>query len=203
MTEKTKSETTFERFLSTNGFAFRRVPAGKQKTADYEAMIGNNELIFEIKELADDLGFQKEPVHSGTVGEQVRKRIKHASKQIQLASDSGKPTILLIFNNRDSLQLFGTENFDFEHAMYGELTVTIDKNSGKIVDRSHGQNKSFQPNKNTSFSAVGRLKEGRGSISVTLFENIHAKVPIDYNMLPACFEVIRARRENVGASERE
>jgi hypothetical protein len=50
---------------------------------------------------------------------------------------------------------------------------------------------------------VGRLKEGLGSISVTLFENIHAKVPIDYNMLPACFEVIRARRENVGASERE
>jgi|SRR5215510_6372784 len=122
MTEKTKSETAFERFLSTNGIAFRRVPPGKQKTPDYEVMIGNNELIFEIKELADDLGFQQEPVHSGTVGEQVRKRIKHASKQIQLASDSGKPTILLIFNNRDPLQLFGTENFDFEHAMYGELT---------------------------------------------------------------------------------
>jgi hypothetical protein len=97
MTEKTKSEAVFERFLSTNGIAFRRVSPGKQKTPDYEVMIGNNELIFEIKELADDLGFQREPVHSGTVGEQIRKRIKHASKQIQLASNSGKPTILLIF----------------------------------------------------------------------------------------------------------
>jgi len=65
------------------------------------------------------------------------------------------------------------------------------------VDRFHGRNKSFQPNKNTSFSAIGRLKEERASIRVTLFENIHAKVPIDYNTLPACFEVIRIRHERV------
>jgi len=71
------------------------------------------------------------------------------------------------------------------------------------VDRFHGQNKSLQANKNTSFSAVGRLKEEQGSISVTLFENIHAKVPIDYKMLPACFEVIRVNREKVtGGAQR-
>jgi hypothetical protein len=62
--------------------------------------------------------------------------------------------VLLIFNDRDPLQLFGTENHDFEHAMYGELTLTIEGDSGKIVDRFHGQNKSFQKRKNTSFSAV-------------------------------------------------
>jgi len=122
MSEKTKSETAFERFLLINGIPFRPLSAVNQKTPDYEVIIGDNELIFEIKELAPDPGFQQEPVHSGTVGEQVRKRIKHASKQVQFASNNGKPTILLIFNNRDLLQLFGTENHDFEHAMYGELT---------------------------------------------------------------------------------
>jgi hypothetical protein len=112
------------------------------------------------------------------VGEDIRKRINDAKKQIQPAADQGKPTVLLIFNNRDPLQLFGTEDFDFVHA-YGELTVTIETNSGKMTDWFHGQNQSFQPRKTTSFSAAGRLKEDRGSISVTLFENIHANVPLE------------------------
>jgi hypothetical protein len=192
MTLRTKSEAVFECFLSTSGIAFRPIPTGTRKTPDYEVMIAGAGLIFEVKELAKDPAFEQEPVHSGTVGEEIRKRIKRASKQIRSASDEGKPTVLLIFNNRDPLQLFGTEHHDFEHAMYGDLTLTIDRNSGKIVDRFHGQNKSFQPFKNTSFSAVGRLRGDRRSISVTLFENIYAKVPIDYDTLPACFEVIRA-----------
>jgi hypothetical protein len=192
MPDRTKSEAIFERFLSLHGIAFRRVTTGEQRTPDYEVAIGGIDLIFEVKELAYDPSFEREPVHSGTVGGHIRKRIKQASKQIQSASDEGKPAVLLIFNDRDPLQLFGTENHDFEHAMYGELTLTIEGDSGKIVDRFHGQNKSFQERKNTSFSALGRLKEDRGSISVTLFENIYARVPINYDVLPTCFEVIRA-----------
>jgi hypothetical protein len=192
---QTKSEMMFERFLSTNGIEFRPIATDEQRTPDYEVVISNNELIFEIKELGADPTFHQEAVHSRTVGKHVRKKIKHASKQMQTASENGKPTVLLIFNNRDPLQLFGTEDHDFEHAMYGELSVRIDKSSGKIVDRFHGHNKSFQPNKNTSFSAVGRLTEDRGSVRVTLFENIHARVPVDYNTLPTCFEVVRVNHE--------
>jgi hypothetical protein len=91
------------------------------------------------------------------------------------------------------LQLFGTENHDFEHAMCGADTLRIDLETRRIVDRFHGDGKSFQAAKNTSFSAVGRLKERRGGdVRVTLFENIHAKVPIDFGSLPACFEIVRA-----------
>lgn len=119
-------------------------------------------------------------------------------KQIQSASEKGKPTVLLIYNNLDPLQLHGTENHDFERAMYGELTVVIDRNSGKIADSFHGDNKSFHECKNTSFSALGRLMRHPYStdetLSVTLFENIHAKVPIDYDALPTCFEVVRFER---------
>jgi hypothetical protein len=78
--------------------------------------------------------------------------------------------------------------------MYGEHTVVIDRNSGAIVDSFHGHNKSFQQSKNTSFSALGRIKEHRDSISITLFENIHAKIAIDYGALPACFDVVRVER---------
>jgi hypothetical protein len=69
--------------------------------------------------------------------------------------------------------------------------LRIGVESCRIVDRFHGDGKSFQAAKNTSFSAVGRLKEGRGGdVSVTLFENIHARVPIDYDSLAPCFEVV-------------
>jgi hypothetical protein len=47
--EKTKSEAMFERFLSTNGIPFRRVPTGPMKTPDYEVTIARVELIFEVK----------------------------------------------------------------------------------------------------------------------------------------------------------
>jgi hypothetical protein len=75
------------------------------------------------------------------VGEHVRTKIsdRRTRKQIQSASKQGKPTVLLIFNNLDPAQLFGTENHDFEHAMYGEHTVVIDRNSGKIVGSFRGQ----------------------------------------------------------------
>ncbi len=82
--------------------------------------------------------------------------------------------------------------------MYGEHTVVIDLESKRIVDSFHGQNKSFQDCKNTSFSALGRLKKQPvttgETLRVTLFENVYAKVPIDYTSLPACFEVISFER---------
>ena len=75
--------------------------------------------------------------------------------------------------------------------MYGDLTGVFDKNSGKMLCWFHGENKSLQPSKNTSFSALNRLRDHGGSISVTLFENIHARVAVDYDALPRCFEVVR------------
>ncbi len=103
------------------------------------------------------------------------------------------PTVTLIYNALDPMQWFGTEDHDFEHAMYGDRTVAIDLGSGRIVDSFHGDNKAFQPAKNTSFSALARLREsGRErAVTVTIFENVHAKVPLPYDSLPSCFEVVR------------
>jgi hypothetical protein len=60
--EKTKSEAVFERFLSTNGIPFRRVPTSLTKTPDYELTIDGAELVFEVKELAEDPNFAGRPV---------------------------------------------------------------------------------------------------------------------------------------------
>ena len=45
--------------------------------------------------------------------------------------------------------------------------------------------------KNTSFSAVGRLWPSMGKMNVTLFENVFAKVKLPYENLPSCVRVIR------------
>jgi hypothetical protein len=196
---KTRSKILFERFLAENGLPFRPIPVGPGKTLDYGVTIGDVEIVLEVKEIVADRVWADDVVHSGTVGERIRQKINGSKRQMQAASRQGKPTVLLIFNNYDPLQLSGTENHDFEHAMYREYTLSIDVYAREIVDRFHGHGKSFQGSKkkNTSFSALGRLKqEGlEASLTVTLFENIHAAVPLDYTCLPPCFEVIR-----VGAS---
>jgi hypothetical protein len=49
----------------------------------------------------------------------------------------------------------------------------------------------LQESKNTSFSAVGHLRDSSGKTTVTLYENVFAKVKIPYDQLPTCFEVPR------------
>jgi hypothetical protein len=189
---KTRSELAFERFLADHGIPYRPIPVGAQRTPDYGVTIGATEIIFEVKEIVSKSRWEKEIVHGAVAGDFIRRRIDRSRRQIQSASAKGVPTVLLIFNNYDPLQLFGTENHDFEQAMLGADTLVIGLESGRVLDRCHGDNKSFHSFKNTSFSALGRIKECRDNkVCITIFENIHARVPLDYDTLPACFEVVR------------
>jgi hypothetical protein len=192
MTEKTHSEILFERFLTENRIRFFAIPIGIGKTPDYSVTIANFEVIFEVKEIGGCNSWTN-GLHSRIVGEDIRKTINKAKSQLQSESARGKPTVLLIYNNYDPAQLFGTEDHDFEHAMYGEYTLRINRDTRTIIDRFHGRHASFQSKKNTSISALGRLKEqGReASLILTLYGNIHASVPLDYSCFPPCFEVTR------------
>lgn len=87
--------------------------------------------------------------------------------------------------------MFGTDDMDFTTAMYGELTILLDKNTGQSSELVNGRNQSLQESKNTSFSSVGRLCDRGGKTNVTLFENVFSKVPVPYEQLPPCFEVRR------------
>jgi hypothetical protein len=90
------------------------------------------------------------------------------------------------------MHLFGTEDHDFAAAMYGEHTLRIERETSKFVDSYHGRNRSFAEGKHTSFSALGRLAPRLGEMRVTLFENVFAKLPLPYDKLPPCFDVVRA-----------
>jgi len=197
--QKTVSEEIFEKFLQENELVFSKIREAESPRPDYLVEIGELKIVFEVKELAEDDNFKTEQfsVSSRTVGDHIRKKIQAARKQIQASAKQGVPSILLIYNDIDSMHLFGTENMDFICAMYGEYTVSIDKSKGRIVDSFHGRNQSFASVKNTSFSAVGRLSPSSGVMKVTLFENVFAKYKIEYSKLPPCFDVINIEIEKV------
>lgn len=192
--QKTRSEITFEGWLNANGLSWCPVPTGPTRTPDYAVTVApSEEIIFELKQIETDRTWEVDAVHGGEVGAFVRERINRSKSQMKAASKQGKPTVLVVYNDYDPLQLSGAEDHDFFHAMYGTHSLQIGVESRRITGRFLGKGKSFQPTKNTSFSAIARLKEsGReATISVTLFENIHAAVPINYSALPPCFEVVR------------
>lgn len=200
---KTKSEELFESFLTLNNVPFEKIKEETSPRPDYLVTAGNLQLVFEVKELAEDDNFgvikDRSMPHiksySRTVGNHVRRRIEGSKKQIQYGAKLGIPSILLIYNNLDPVfQMFGTEDMDFTTAMYGEYTVFINKNTGGASDWFNGKNQSLQERKNTSFSAVGHLSDRSGEITVVLFENVFAKTKVPYNQLPPCFDV---RRINV------
>jgi len=197
---KTKSEEFFENFLSANKLPFEKIKVENTPRPDYLVSAGRLQLVFELKELAEDANFDlvKDPAfphirsHSRTMGDHVRSRIERSRKQIQFGADRGIPSVLLIYNSLDPvLQMFGTEPMDFTAAMYGEPTILLDRQTKAASDMFNGKNQLLQQKKNTSFSAVGHLCDRGGRTTVTLFDNIFAKVKIPYDRLPSCFEVPR------------
>lgn len=194
---KTKSEETFEKFLIENNLEFEKIKEEGSPRPDYLVKTSELKLVFEIKELAEDENFKTEPfaVSSRKVGEHIRKKIHDSRRQIQFMAKQGIPSILLIYNNIDPMHLFGTENHDFIYALYGDYMLALNKGTGEITDSFYGQNQSLSETKNTSFSAVGRLSPYFGKMKVTLFENVFSKVKIQYDRLPACFDVINVKIE--------
>lgn len=187
MSTKTTSEALFEQFCDSNSLVYARVPEGADPSPDYCICFDTVQVYFEVKEIEQDEAFSHES-SSRTIGDHIRAKINQARNQVRAASAAGSPTVLLIYNNLDPLQLFGTEEHDFLAAMYGEPTVLLSPQSGQIVDSFHGRNKSFREGKNESFSALGFLrKERSGTVMVHIYENVHARIPLQFELLPHCF----------------
>jgi len=199
MVAKTVAEAVFEEFCNSNSIPCEKIVEGPDATPDYRVSIKGQFVVVEVKQIDEDDNFNSNGgVSTRTVGSHIRKKIHDTRrrKQLKSASSEGTPTILLVYNNLDPLRLFGTEPHDFVSAMYGELTVVLNPKANKIEDSFHGRNSSFRENRNTSFSAVGRLHKTNSVPTVHLYENIFAKNPLNFSSLPKCFEVTRIALED-------
>lgn len=186
----TRSECLFEQFLELHEIAYKRIPVGPARTPDFKIKLEGRYIVFEVKEIVSDTKWDPLAVHSRKIGKHIREKINGSKGQLHSVSKDGTPTVLLIFNAYDPMQLYGTENHDFETAMYGEYTLKINCETHQIVDSFHGNGKAFQASKNTSFSALGRLRAEKNGVSITLFKNVHATVPLPYDLMPSCFNIV-------------
>lgn len=191
MNTNTKSEALFELFCNHHGILWKKIPVKETKTPDYLIKLNDQDYYFEVKELNDDKNFQSPQggVNSRIVGDHIRKMIEKSQKQIQVGARANAPSILLIYNNLDPrFQEFGTGQLDFITAMYGECTVEF---KNRQIEKSYyGKNSKFQPDCNTSFSALGHLRDLNTIPTIQLYENHYARNPLKFEMLPPCFEIV-------------
>ncbi|MGD0971329.1 MAG: hypothetical protein ABSA04_08020 [Desulfobaccales bacterium] len=204
MKNNIEAESLFEEFCSAKKLKFLKIEEGSDPTPDYQIILNDTIIYIEVKQIDKDKDFEiinENDISSGkmTVGEHIRKKIDQVrkKKQVKTVAEQGAPVILLIYNNLDKYQMFGTEPHDFISAMYGERTLLFDKNKNEIIDYFYGKNKSFEEKKNTSLSAVGLLSKEGNNISVRIYENAFAKNKLDYSKIPECISVTRAEIERV------
>lgn len=198
MTKKTKAESVFEGFCAKNNISCEKIPEGEQPSPDYRVVFNGQAVLVEVKQIDDDDNFSGVS-GSRTVGSHIREKIKQARKQAKAALSSATPFILLVYNNLDKLQMFGTERHDFVDAMYGEKTLTFDTSENAITNSFQGRNSSLRDGKNESFSAIGSLKETQRGVEVQVYENIYAENHLDFSKIPNCIEVTRIVVENNNA----
>jgi hypothetical protein len=196
MSSKTIAEKTFEDFCDANKIKWEKIEEGHQKTPDYKVQFGDEFVFIEVKQIDKDQDFHIDgEVSARTVGSHIREKIKEARKQLKVGANQGCPSILLVYNNLDGLQMFGTEQHDFIAAMYGDLTYVIDQKRHEIIGQYQGRNRSFAENKSAYFSAVGFLYQMIDSTGITLYENAFSNNMLDFNSIPKCIEVVRIKLE--------
>lgn len=195
MATKTEAEVLFEEFCHSSNIVCEKVIEGSEPTPDYRVILNGQNVVVEVKQIDEDEDFKTESgVSTRIVGSHIRNKIHDVRirKQLKAAANLGIPTILLVYNNLDPMQEFGTGSHDFIAAMYGELTVELNPDTNKITDSYHGRNRSLEAGKNTSFSAVGGLYRTATGPTVRIYENVFCeKNRLDFSSLPDCVEFTR------------
>lgn len=180
---KTESEIIFERFCSSKGISFRKIPETNNKTPDYCLHIEDYKIIveltqFDINEKEKDLGKSlltaKTIVYYPEDEKRIRQKVKDKSEQLKPYKDY--PTILIFLDNRS---IFSTiESDSIKYALYGEDEYNYvygeDKNDFVFIDQTFGKGKTFREKNKDYISAVGLIKLIDLKASLTLFHNYFA-----------------------------
>lgn len=168
----------------------RENPGGCTTHPDYRVVLNGQTIFVEVKQIDED-DDSTEVGGSRIVGDHVRAKINEARKQAKIASNQGAPAILLIYNDLDPLQMFGTEPHDFTTAMYGEITVVLNPKENRITDSYYGRNQSLREDKNTSFSGIGGIYQTERGPTVLIYENVFAEHRLNFLSLPDCIKATR------------
>lgn len=188
------AEQLFEEFCRQQSIHFEQISESTVRTPDYRIVLENSVVTVEVKEIepnkeekaiieaGSELMNPEDIYHWGIPGERIRKKILNAMQQLRGAALRGEATLLVL---HDPVS-FWPELLDADAvrvAMYGLETILVspdpDPQGGvTVLQRRHGSRKRVTKTQNTSLSAVGILKSDAFGISLVVYHNWHARVPL-------------------------
>lgn len=192
----TLSECLFENFCKQKGVRFHRIDVGLSQTPDYEIFLPRRKVIAEVKEItpnpterAAEADMLRRHTQSVSIipGERIRGKISDACKQIKSHTKSRYPGLLILFDR--GLAVGHVDPYQIRVAMYGFETIVLalpsDYNGSPYpIERKYGPRRKMTTSHNTSISAVAMLcTHAKEQIELTVYHNIHAAVPLPYNLL--------------------
>jgi hypothetical protein len=210
MSNRTISETLFERLCLASSVPCEPIVCGHVRTPDFAICLSGVRVVCEVKQVdpnAEDLA-EAEIVKGGEeigrlVANRLRQKLKDVSAQLKAASLAGNPTLLVIYDNT-SFKAY-TDHFDVVQALFGDHRVAVrfpeDPNSPPVVsDPFFGGNRRLTPHHNTSVSALAILDGGPiAQPTLRVYHNPYASVilppeilgvfPVTQKLLPGATNV--------------
>lgn len=192
----TESEKLFERLCNNKSIKIEPIPTEENlRTPDYRIWLNTTEIIAEIKQMElnkDDLQFLENvrkgnEVPDGIRGTghiRIRNIIDDAYSQLKNFAKDLHPSIIVACDLTR-----GQSHLDYEdilNAMYGDEVVIISdssEDSGEVNPARHkfGGNRKITKGTKRSLSALALLEfnESVETVTLVVFHNIHARIPID------------------------
>jgi hypothetical protein len=186
----TQSEQLFESFCRQHRIVCRRVAAASTRTPDYEIYLSRRKVAVEVKEISPNRDEQKAQrlarlgqfvVVSSTPGDRVRGKISDAVPQLK-ASTKGRCSGLLVLLDTGFVAEH-TSPYNIRVAMHGfethYLGVPRDRNQPVYLkDKDFGEGKKTTATQNTSLSAIAVLDPYSDQITLRVYHNPYARVPL-------------------------
>jgi hypothetical protein len=197
MSRPTLSEALIVKFFAAHGVGCEPVPTRpNERTPDFIIQLASP-VVCEVKQIdpndedREDIAelckrHDREPDKVPAIGRWVPDRIrpifKNISGQLRRASESGTPTLLVIYD-ATPFRMYSSD-VDVMQAMFGRLSVTvwIDENGApQHSETFFGGDRGLTQTTNRSVSAVGILRGGpeASALSLTVFHNPFARVSLN------------------------
>jgi hypothetical protein len=209
MSAATASEELFEEFCGLNGIPWSRVAPAASRTPDFVIQLGGTQITCEVKQIDPndaDLEELAELRMGGGAGRylpnRLRAKLKNVSAQLKNASESARPTLLVVYDNTPFKSY--TDHADVVQAMFGRNSVTVltptDPSLPPQVSAPFfGGDRGMGPARNTAVSAIAILDGGpRPPLTLRVYHNPYAAVRLDpavFSSLPATQRVLQDSTE--------
>lgn len=173
-------DTAIEVFLEVCQFQRwqqERIQEDKNRTPDYKITTSSGCFIAEVKQLNIE-GYRLGQVFSDSPGRKVRQAIGKAMGQLQ---GRNIPTMLVMYD----VHRMGLTRYESMVAgMYGDMTILIDKRTGRSGEMFYGRNSKMRKEKNTSISAIADICYDCSNTSslkphIDIYHNMYAKNPFN------------------------